>query len=380
MKSFLKTLLLASSATAADLYDYKTNGADWGDLTAVPDNKCGAAGKNQSPIDLKTKGWTMKHSNFDNFNKIYTDQTIDATVKWNGHTSQVALTATQLEGNQNLISSKHGADQHGGHTTYEAVQFHFHAGSEHTVDGVRQDIEMHTVHLATATKSGFIAAAMGIMFSVNDYTPGVSEADVAIIDNFFESLEWTNTASNPTVSKIPYGQLMMMFNMRDRWTYKGSVTTPPCAENVYWNVLRTIYPVKQKYVDQFKNQLARKAGLEKTGNWRVTLPLGDDHDPVNLYSNLDLWDTGSLKAPTPVTPAKPAATTPAAGGAATAAPAAGGATAAAPAAAGGQVSLQQQGTIIVQHQGYLQAGAPPMQYPQPQQYYAPPPPVYYPAP
>jgi len=242
---------------------------------------------------------------------------------------------------------------------------------------------MHTVHLAVGKNSGFIAAAMGIMFSVNDYTPGVSQADQDIIDKFFESLSWTTISENPVVEKVPYGELMMMFNMRDRWTYKGSVTTPPCAENVYWNVLRTIYPIKQKYVDQFNKQLARKAGLEKTGNWRVPLPLGADHNPVNLYSNMDLWTTGSLKAPAAVTPAKPAATTPAASGSsgATAAPAASGA-AAAP-AAGGQVALQQQGTIIVQHQGYLQAGAPPMQYPQQQQYYAPPQPqqhIYYPAP
>ena len=37
-------------------------------------------------------------------------------------------------------------------------------------------------------------------------------------------------------------------------------------------------------------------------------------------------------------------------------------------------------TIHYVNENYLQAGAPPMQYPQQQQYYAPPPPVYYPAP
>jgi hypothetical protein len=33
----------------------------------------------------------MKDSNFDNFNKIYTDQVVEVEVKWNGHTSQVDL-------------------------------------------------------------------------------------------------------------------------------------------------------------------------------------------------------------------------------------------------------------------------------------------------
>jgi len=145
---------------------------------------------------------------------------------------------------------------------------------------------MHTVHLAVDAKSGFIAAAMGIMFSVDNPTPGVSASDVAIIDEFFDSLNWSETsATKPLVEKVPYGKLMMMFDMRNRWTYKGSVTTPPCAQNVYWNVLRTIYPIKQKHVTMFKNQLARVNGLKETGNWRVPLPLTTEHNPVVLFSN-----------------------------------------------------------------------------------------------
>jgi len=104
----------------------------------------------------------------------------------------------------------------------------------------------------------------------------------------------------------------MMFDMRNRWTYKGSVTTPPCAENVYWNVLKTIYPIKQKYVDQFNKQLARKAGLEKTGNWRVIQPFTEAHNPVVLYSadrKVAAAGTAATAAPT-----KAAATAPAAGG------------------------------------------------------------------
>jgi len=200
---------------------------------------------------------------------------------------------------------------------------------------------MHTVHLAVDEKSGFIAAAMGIMFSVDKPTPGVSDGDVAIIDNFFDSLNWKETSENPLVEKVPYGKLMMMFDMRNRWTYKGSVTTPPCAQNVYWNVLKTIYPIKQKHVDQFTAQLKRLDGLEKTGNWREIQPTVKAHNPIVLFSNQGVGSTTNQAAA--------AATTKAA------APAA---AAAAPAASGGQVSLQQQGTIIVQHQGYLSAGAP----------------------
>jgi carbonic anhydrase len=98
-----------------------------------------------------------------------------------------------------------------------------------------------------------IAAAMGIMFSVSKYTAKVTPEQEKIIDAFFDSLEWDKAGE--TSSKVTYGDLMMMVDMRTRWTYKGSVTTPPCATTVYWNVCKTIYPVKQKHLDLFKKQM-----------------------------------------------------------------------------------------------------------------------------
>merc|ERR1719272_1977950 len=68
----------------------------------------------------------------------------------------------------------------------------------------------------------------------------------------------------------------MFVDMQNRWTYRGSVTTPPCATAVYWNVLTTIYPIKQKHLDQFKLQLKKSPKkdptMPKTGNWRLIMP------------------------------------------------------------------------------------------------------------
>ena len=62
----------------------------------------------------------------------------------------------------------------------------------------------------------------------------------------------------------------MAVNMHDRWVYKGSVTTPPCGQSVYWNVLKTIHPIKSEHLYQFKKQLEKRGedNLVKTGNWR----------------------------------------------------------------------------------------------------------------
>ena len=106
---------------------------------------------------------------------------------------------------------------------------------------------MHTVHLASEEKNGFKYAAMGLMFSTSAYD-SVEDDTKAIIDKFFDSLDWSNE-NDPLVAEVPYGDLMMAVDMNNRWVYKGSVTTPPCAQSVYWNVLRTIYPIKQEHLD-----------------------------------------------------------------------------------------------------------------------------------
>lgn len=59
---------------------------------------------------------------------------------------------------------------------------------------------------------------------------------------------------------IPYADLHMMVDTNNRWTYRGSVTTPPCAQNVYWNVLKTVYPMKLEHLNQFKGQLRYRGG------------------------------------------------------------------------------------------------------------------------
>lgn len=110
---------------------------------------------------------------------------------------------------------------------------------------------MHTVHYPpTGTKSDIIAAAVGIMFSVSDYNADLTWAEQRVIDNFFESLKWDDTTYGnskdvgPIVGEATYGDLMNMVDFNNRWVFKGSVTTPPCATDVYWNVLSTIYPIQ----------------------------------------------------------------------------------------------------------------------------------------
>jgi hypothetical protein len=70
-------------------------------------------------------------------------------------------------------------------TSWKGMQFHLHAGSEHTIDGDRYDLEMHTVHYpdiepydGTQKFDGdFMASAMGLVFSVDKYTADLTFAE-----------------------------------------------------------------------------------------------------------------------------------------------------------------------------------------------------------
>jgi len=57
---------------------------------------------------------------------------------------------------------------------------------------------MHTVHYPRESvkgESGYLAAALGIMFSVNSATAQLSKAERMVIDNFFNTLQWDDTTS-----------------------------------------------------------------------------------------------------------------------------------------------------------------------------------------
>lgn len=47
--------------------------------------------------------------------------------------------------------------------TFELLQFHFHTGSEHTINGVRYDLCMHMVH-ATDAEIARPYAVIGLLF------------------------------------------------------------------------------------------------------------------------------------------------------------------------------------------------------------------------
>jgi len=117
---------------------------------------------------------------------------------------------------------------------------------------------MQSVHFNAEldhSKHAFPDATLGVFFSVDNSNAKLTEQEVAIIDNFFDTLQFGTDAATTaawTSTAIPYANLLNLMDWNNRWVYRGSVTTPPCERTVYWNVLATVYPVKQKHLDNFK--------------------------------------------------------------------------------------------------------------------------------
>lgn len=191
----------------------------------------------------------------------------------------------------------------GAEKTYYAKQLHFHTESEHTIDGKRFDFEMHIVHQgigmpldsgSTTNPYGKVGV-LGIMFDTKDYDTSVSDAAVEAIDKYFDSLAFDKMADLPAYAggdtptlypeEVALGELMSVINTNDRWVYKGSLTTPGCLEGLYWNFVKTVYPIKPHHMAAYRSAMYKHGTHSKTasslfekGNWRKERPAGAEHN------------------------------------------------------------------------------------------------------
>lgn len=117
---------------------------------------------------------------------------------------------------------------------------------------------MHVVHYPKNTDAdgkakkdpATIGGVVGIFFDTKagaELTP----TEESVVDTFFETLKWSET-TDPKVSMVSFANMMAILDYKNRWTYLGSLTTPPCSTGIYWNVIRKVLPIKQKHLDGFR--------------------------------------------------------------------------------------------------------------------------------
>jgi carbonic anhydrase len=107
---------------------------------------------------------------------------------------------------------------------FKLVQYHFHSPSEHTLNGQHFPMEIHFVH---TTDSGSLAVA-GYFIKEG----AKNEAMIPV---------WANLPQNPGETlhledeHVDLDALIPQDGL-PYFHYKGSLTTPPCSENVHWFV------------------------------------------------------------------------------------------------------------------------------------------------
>jgi len=143
------------------LYDYRVNGADWGTIHNVKFPVC-ASGLEQSPIDLKTNA-----PNDDEIVLIssgYFDINLDQQFLHSDTGKKVSFDSASRSKAAMYLAFPNSQYDDRPLPEYNPLQFHFHAPSEHTVDGDLMDLEIHFVHALSSDANQY--AVVGFFFDV----------------------------------------------------------------------------------------------------------------------------------------------------------------------------------------------------------------------
>jgi len=188
----------------------------WGDLK--PEFATCKTGHRQSPIDIRNARKTdLPAIEFDY--KASPLHIID-----NGHTI--------------MINYAPGSSISVGGKKYVLKQFHFHRPSEEKINGKGYDMVVHLVH---ADEAGNLAV-VAVLLQRGQDNPLIHE----LWNDLPKEKEKEELLDNV---QIDVTQLLPADH--GYYTFPGSLTTPPCSENVTWFVLKHPLAVSSAEINQF---------------------------------------------------------------------------------------------------------------------------------
>ncbi|PSS23583.1 Alpha carbonic anhydrase [Actinidia chinensis var. chinensis] len=226
----------------------------WGSLH--PEFATCSGGKLQSPIDIVTDKAVL-NKQWKPLKRDY--HPVNATLVNAGKNIEMQF------GNAGVLSLDD--------KNYTLVQMHWHTPSEHTLDGVVSDAELHLVHKASDGSLTVIA----ILYKIGDADPLLAKVQKQLVELAKEQCESDEEAQIP-VGSFPVSKLRR--NTRKYYRYIGSLTTPPCTENVIFNIFTKVRSMSKQQVE------ALKAPLSSTykSNARPVQPLNGRQ--VELFDEL----------------------------------------------------------------------------------------------
>ncbi|KAE9548055.1 hypothetical protein FO519_008732 [Halicephalobus sp. NKZ332] len=229
------------------------------------DSQCGPCnwpnaktGKQQSPIDLKLSKMKVYQLadclKFVNYHKPLNGELIN-----NGHSVQFVpdprIDAPEIYGG--LL------DQ-----SYRFVQYHYHwaqndgEGSEHTLGGLSYPAELHLVHQGVDDPSKL--AVLGVFLQLGKDDSALS-ADETVLGNIVDYGQRAEIKGQVLDLKLPE-------NKSSFCRYHGSLTTPPCTENVLWTVFTDPISITKEQLAALRS-VQDSHGKVHRRNYRPTQPL-----------------------------------------------------------------------------------------------------------
>ncbi|XP_058771169.1 carbonic anhydrase Nec1-like [Vicia villosa] len=225
-------LFLSTTWTIADEvedeseFDYlkgsKKGPSHWGEL-----KKEWATCKNgimQSPIDLSSKivkvvpklGELKK--NYKPQNAIIRNRGHDIQLRWKGDAGSININGTE----------------------FFLRQIHWHSPSEHTINGQRFDMELHMVHESLKICGKSKIAVVGLLHKIGGPDPLLTK-----LSNYIETIE--HTGAERSVGVIDPSEIK--FDGQKYYRYMGSLTVPPCDEDVLWTINKEIRSVSKEQLE-----------------------------------------------------------------------------------------------------------------------------------
>jgi carbonic anhydrase len=214
-------------------YEGEHGPAHWGTLN--PDYETCKLGKHQSPIDIRgAKAASLPAIEF-------SYQASPLKIVDNGHTVQV----TYAPGSFITVGDKR----------YELQQFHFHHPAEEKVNGKPYPLVAHLVHKNAEGKLAVVAVLL---------TEGKANP---FIESVWKYLPAEGKESAPEGVTVDVADLLP--TERGYYTFTGSLTTPPCSEDVTWFVLKKPAQVSKSEVAVFGKKYPHNARPVQPLNGRL---------------------------------------------------------------------------------------------------------------